>query len=128
MKKLRITVNNKTYDVIVEVIEDTEKEYTGSNYMKDLPVKNESSGKIPRVENTQKTQNKEKGVYAPIVGTVTKIFIKEGDTVKKDSPILILDAMKMDTYINAPEDGKIKEIKCKVGENVSAGELLVTFE
>ena len=45
-------------------------------------------------------------MFAPIVGTVTKILVAPGAAVKQNQPLIILDAMKMDTYINSPRDSR----------------------
>jgi len=62
-----------------------------------------------------------------IPGTISKVFVKEGDTVKKNQPLLTVEAMKMETSIVAKEDGVIDKIYAVEGEKVSQGDLLVSF-
>ncbi|WP_035957779.1 pyruvate carboxylase [Bryobacter aggregatus] len=64
-------------------------------------------------------------VAAPIPGAVTTIHVKEGSEVKKGAPLLVLEAMKMQTTVNAPIDGTVKEILVKPGETVEPKDLLV---
>ena len=65
-------------------------------------------------------------VAAPIPGAVTKIHVKEGQEVKKGQPLLVLEAMKMQTTVNAPVDGKVTDILVKTGETVEPKDILAT--
>ena len=67
-------------------------------------------------------------VAAPIPGAVTKIHVKEGQEVKKGQPLLVLEAMKMQTTVNAPIEGKVKEISVRTGETVEPKDLLGTID
>lgn len=62
-----------------------------------------------------------------IPGTISKILVKEGDEVKKNQPVLTVEAMKMETSIVAKEDGIVDKIYVIEGEKVSQGDLLVSF-
>ena len=48
-------------------------------------------------------------IVAPMPGTVSEILVKDGDVVKADDELVILEAMKMENPICAPRDGKVKE-------------------
>lgn len=61
-------------------------------------------------------------------GKITKIFIKVGDMVKEGSPLLIMEAMKMENEMRAGGEAKIKEILVKAGDAVEAGAVLINFE
>jgi len=67
-------------------------------------------------------------VLSHIPGSVIEVFVKRGQTVKKDDKLMIYEAMKMMNIVHAPMDGKIKEVNAKVGETLPKGALLVTFE
>lgn len=56
-----------------------------------------------------------------------KFLKKAGDVVKKDEKIMILEAMKMEIDIVAPEDGKIASIDVKEGEAIENEQLLATI-
>jgi biotin carboxyl carrier protein len=66
-----------------------------------------------------------KKIYAFIPGTIRKVFVKEGDKVKKGDKLLILEAMKMNNELTTLISGKVKKIYCKTGEMVSKSQLLV---
>jgi biotin carboxyl carrier protein len=66
-----------------------------------------------------------KKIYAFIPGTIRKVFVKEGDKVKKGDKLLILEAMKMNNELTTLVNGKVKKIHCKTGEMVTKSQLLV---
>jgi acetyl-CoA carboxylase biotin carboxyl carrier protein len=65
---------------------------------------------------------------SPIAGKVFKIHVVVGDTLETDDEVMVLEAMKMETPIFAPENGTVKEIKVKVGDNVNEEQLLLVIE
>ena len=68
-------------------------------------------------------------LISPMPGKIIEVLVKEGDTVKKGSPLLILEAMKMEHTISAPMDGTVTAIYFSEGEMLDEGlELLVLEE
>jgi pyruvate carboxylase len=67
-------------------------------------------------------------VGANIPGNIVKVLVAEGDHVKVDDPIAVIEAMKMETNIIATAEGDIKEIVVKEGQQVKAGELIAVIE
>ncbi len=61
-------------------------------------------------------------------GKVIEIFVKPGDVVKANKPLLIMEAMKMENEMRASRDVKIKEILVKQGDSVESGAVLIKFE
>lgn len=61
-------------------------------------------------------------------GKIIEIFVKEGEVVKANKPLLIMEAMKMENEMRASRDVKIKEIKVKQGDSVESGAVLIKFE
>ncbi len=76
--------------------------------------------------NTTKTK-KLSVLNAPMPGLVTSIKITEGQEVEKGTPLIILEAMKMENMITAPHHAIIKTIKVSVGQAVEKGSVLVEF-
>ena len=66
-------------------------------------------------------------VPAHITGTVWKIETKVGEQVKTGDVLVILESMKMEMPIEAPEDGKVVEIRCKETQPVNEGDVLVVL-
>lgn len=67
-------------------------------------------------------------VCSEITGNVWKIVKKVGDSVEEDEPIVILESMKMEIPVSAPEDGTIKEIRITEGEVVQEGAVVAVLE
>lgn len=63
-------------------------------------------------------------VTAPIPGTIVRYLVKEGDEVQAGTPVVILEAMKMENEILSPVTGKVKTINFKPGDKVSSGATL----
>jgi len=79
-----------------------------------------------KFENRKKyTVPDAKKIISIIPGTIVKVFVKEGQKVKRGDNILILEAMKMKNRIKSPRPGVIKSIKVKEGEKIAKGMLMV---
>ena len=65
-------------------------------------------------------------LLSPFPGMIKQLLVEEGATVKKDQPVLVLEAMKMDNDITSPCDGKIS-FKTAVGNNVETNTLLAVI-
>jgi 3-methylcrotonyl-CoA carboxylase alpha subunit len=67
-------------------------------------------------------------IVAPMPGTVTRILAEPGADLPRGAPLLVLEAMKMEHTLRAPGDGRLKALKCAVGDFVQEGTELVDFE
>lgn len=67
-------------------------------------------------------------IPASVPGNVWKILVTPGDKVKKDDTIIILESMKMEIDIKAPQDGVIARINTKTNDTVEEGQVLATME
>ncbi|VAW91904.1 Pyruvate carboxylase subunit B [hydrothermal vent metagenome] len=91
-----------------------------------------STGNI--VSATKSTQGKRPRATSPgdvttsMPGTIVEIFVAVGDEVKAGDPILITEAMKMETEIQAPIDGIIKAIHVSKGESINPDETLIEIQ
>ncbi|MDP4188458.1 MAG: acetyl-CoA carboxylase biotin carboxyl carrier protein subunit [Bacteroidota bacterium] len=63
-----------------------------------------------------------------IPGTVVQIMVKEGQQVKKGTPMIILEAMKMNNIALVPIDGTVKKIYVTEGQKIPKGTLMIEFE
>jgi acetyl-CoA carboxylase biotin carboxyl carrier protein len=66
-------------------------------------------------------------VTAHITGTVWKIEVKVGDSVKEGDVCVILESMKMEMPVEAPCDGKVESIACTETQAVNEGDVLLTL-
>jgi biotin carboxyl carrier protein len=76
------------------------------------------------VVNTVKSLN----AIAPMPGLVLDIMVAVGDTVTEGSPLLILEAMKMENVLKSEGDGVVKSISVKKGDAVEKRQLLIELE
>ncbi len=69
-----------------------------------------------------------KDLKAPMPGKVLEILVANGETVKKDQAMIVLEAMKMENVIKAPAEVIIKNISIKKGNTVEKNQVLIHFE
>ncbi|OUR61706.1 3-methylcrotonyl-CoA carboxylase [Colwellia sp. 39_35_sub15_T18] len=67
------------------------------------------------------------GLTAPMNGTMVSVLVKAGQQVSKDQPLVIMEAMKMEHTIKAPNDGTIDEVFFQAGDMVDGGSELLSF-
>ena len=117
MKNYTITVNGNVYDVTVEE--------TGSTPSVAAPKRAASAA--PAAKPAASAGAGSVKIEAGAGGKVFKIEKKAGDAVKKGDTVLILEIMKMETPVVAPEDGTVASIDVAVGDSVESGALLATL-
>ncbi len=69
-----------------------------------------------------------KDIKAPMPGMVLEVNVTAGQEVEKDTPLLILEAMKMENVIKAPGDGVVKKVHIEQGNPVEKNQLLIEME
>jgi len=84
------------------------------------------------VEKTKETEKKEQKfdgrIKAPLSGKIIKINVKRDEKVEKDTPLCVIEAMKMQNEITSPVKGIIKEISINEGKIISKGDILFRIE
>ena len=70
----------------------------------------------------------ESSITAPMPGTVIRVLAKQGDRVAHRQPLLVLEAMKMETPLASPYDATVKAVHVQEGDRVAGGALLVELE
>lgn len=73
-------------------------------------------------------QSKATRVRAQMPGKVIRIMVKEGDSVQKDQPLVVMEAMKMENEIRSPQAGKVSQVKVTEGKAVETGADLILLE
>ncbi len=116
MRKFIITIEGKSYEVGVEEVGAAQTQQTMAAPAAAAPA-------APAADTAAASGEK---VLSPFPGLIKKFLVKEGETVKKDQPILVLEAMKMDNDITAPVAGKVS-FKTAVGNNVETNTLLAVI-
>ena len=67
------------------------------------------------------------GIKSPLPGVILEIKVNKGDTVKRGQTLMILEAMKMEIPVVAPQDGTVATINVAVGDAVESGDVLATM-
>jgi acetyl/propionyl-CoA carboxylase alpha subunit len=67
-------------------------------------------------------------VIAPMPGTVIRLLVQEGDAVRARQPLVVLEAMKMETPLTSPYDAVVQSVHVAEGDQVAGGTVLVELE
>ena len=113
MKKLRVTVQGKSYDVVVELLDEASAH----------------SGMVtaPAPARSAPTTAGGEGVPSPLAAKVVSINVKVGQKVTDGDELMVLEAMKMNTHVFAPGPGTVTGISVQPGEHVEEGQPLLTL-
>lgn len=124
MKKYKVTVNGTAYEVTVE-----EMDASGVATENTAPT-------VAPVQSAAKTQETKKAaagaagsvkVKSPMAGTILKVLVNPGDTVKRGQTMFVLEALKMENNIPAPVDGVVSSVDTKQGTQVNTDEVVATL-
>ena len=127
--KLKITVDQKTYEVEVEVAED-DRAPVAHAYTPPPPtaVPTAPPPAAPRPAASDNVADESKVCRSPVAGVVVRVNAQAGQQIQANDQLLVLEAMKMETNITSPVAGKIKAVNAGVGDGVQVGQVLVEFE
>jgi biotin carboxyl carrier protein len=123
MKNYTITVNGNVYDVTVEENGSTGAPAPRRAAAAAAPAAAAAAAPAPAAAGAAGSVKIEAGA----AGKVFKIEKKVGDAVKKGDAVLVLEIMKMETPVVAPEDGTVASIDVAVGDSVESGALLASL-
>ena len=122
MKNYNITVNGNVYDVVVE-----EGASTGAPAAAPAP-RAAAAPAAPKAAAPKASGGAGSiKVEAGAAGKVFKIEAKVGQAVKAGDAVVIIEAMKMEIPVVAPQDGTVASIDVAVGDSIEAGAVLATM-
>ena len=133
MRQFKITVNGKTYDVQVE------ENGVASAPVAAAPVAAPAApvaaaaapAAAPAAEAAPApaaAAGEGEEITAPMPGTILKVLVSAGQSVKSGDPVVILEAMKMENEITSPIDGTVTAICVNQGDSVDAGKVIATVK
>ncbi len=123
--RLQVVIGGEVFDVEVgDAEDDTTPRMTSS------PAATIQSAVLATVPMPGSDAEQDGGkIYrSPVAGLVTQVKVEPGQQVQVDDVILVLEAMKMETYIVATRAGKVKSVRVAAGTAVKVNEVLVEFE
>jgi methylmalonyl-CoA carboxyltransferase small subunit len=129
--KLKITVGGRVYEVEVEV---SEPEAPHPGYVPpagQARVPAPAPGAPPPVRPAAApapVADESKVCRSPIAGVVVRVSAQVGQAIQVNDPLLVLEAMKMETVITSPIAGKVAKVNANPGDAVQPGQVLVEFE
>lgn len=128
--KLKITIENKVYEVDVEASEPEPHRPTTYIIQPGAARVPAGSAPAPAAGKASEPSNvdESKVLRSPINGLVVKVVSQPGQQIQAGDTILVVEAMKMETAITAPDAGKIAKINVGPGDPVQSGLILVEFE
>ncbi len=121
MKRFTVTVNGTAYDVVVEEVTEGAAP---------APAAAPKTAPAPKAAPAPKKAAGAQGsvqVKAPMPGNILKVNVKTGDKVAKGTVVAVLEAMKMENEIFAPEDGTVASVEVAQGTAVAADQVLITM-
>ena len=126
MKHLRITVEGKTYEVEVELL-DEQSENSSHVPSESSASVSDSTLSTPK-SSTPKTNAKDGNIItSPLSAVVVSVDVSVGDKVEEGQKVITLEAMKMNTVVTASVAGVIEGILVSEGNSVEEGQALVKF-
>lgn len=134
--KLKIGIEGKTYEVEVEILEGGESFLlpSASGGVRPLNVgRTERRAPAPPAPAAAPRPAAPAAVgkgacVSPLAGNIWKVLVEVGQKVEVDEPVVIIEAMKMETVIAAPMAGTVKAIHVKPGDAVKLNQVLVEIE
>ena len=125
MKKLRVTVDGKAYDVLVEILDEGVHPAPAGSAKHPAHVESAHVSAPPVASRSPAATAGPGSVPSPLAGKVVSVDVQRGQRVEAGAQLLTLEAMKMNTYVFAPATGTVKEILVTAGDAVEEGQLLV---
>jgi biotin carboxyl carrier protein len=122
MKKLRVTVEGKVYEVLVEILDEGTQTAAP---MSVAPATVAPVAPAAPVSTAPKTSAAPGDVVSPLAGKLVSIDVKLGDTVAEGAQVATIEAMKMNTYMYAPKAGKVTATLVTPGDGVEEGTVVL---
>ena len=146
MKSYKFRINGNEYNVDINSVEGNIADVTvnGASYqveMENAPAPVQKPAQAPATATTAPASSATttpapkaaapagagKPVTSPLPGVIIEVSVKEGQTVKAGQKVAVLEAMKMENDVVAPQDGTLASVDVATGASVEAGSVLATM-
>lgn len=128
MKKLRVTVDGRAFDVTVEILEEAGAAAPVAVAAPAPTVIAPASVAAPVSAPRPTAAPAAAGsIPSPLAGKVVSVDVKVGQKVEEGAQLLTIEAMKMNTYVYAPRAGTVASVAVNPGDAVEEGQALVTL-
>lgn len=127
MKKLRVTVDGKTYEVVVEALDEDGRSAAATST---APLLQQTAVAPPASSAPRPAAPVAGGsgaVVSPLAGRIVSVDCQAGQKVTAGDKVVTVEAMKMNTFVYAGVDGTVAAIAVNAGDAVEEGQLLVTI-
>ena len=125
MKKLRITVDGKSFDVTVEVLDNAPTAApVAAAPVASAPV----AAPIAPAAPTASPPAGDGAIVSPLAGKVISVDVKVGDQITAGAQVATVEAMNMTTFIYAEQSRKVAEILVSAGDAVEEGGVILNLD
>lgn len=128
MRQFKVKVNGKVFDVEVEDLGASGTAPIGVAPVKKTPVPAQAPAAKAAPSQPAPGSGGPGVTTSPMAAKILSVSVKVGDSVKAGDTLVVLEAMKMETNVNAGADGVVKEVNVAAGDMVEAGASLVRCE
>ena len=101
--------------------------FTLNGQTRNLQVRDQSV-EVTKISNAKADKANPRQMGAPLQGMLSKVLVKPGQAVTKNTPLFVIEAMKMETTITAPQDLTVAALALPEGSRVQADDLVITLE
>jgi methylmalonyl-CoA carboxyltransferase small subunit len=127
--KLKISIDNKTFEVDVEVAEPDHAALPPAYPVGSAVLASSMAPALPaKPAPDSPAPSDDKVCRSPVSGIVVRILVQVGQSLQTGDALMVLEAMKMETNLTAPLAGKVTAIRVAQGDNVQTGQVVVEFE
>ena len=136
-----ITIGDRIYTVQVNRSSEGELTFTVDGQRQHVNIAEDGAHRfiafdanvytLTKADTTNTTRRKrlsatgDHSLTATMPGQVVNLLVAEGDAVIRGQPLVVLEAMKMEIRITAPQDGRIGKVHCQKGQIVERGQTLI---
>lgn len=134
MKRLRIHVEGQTFEVAIELLDQPSSSTAASHaasqatYRPPASIPMQSSAAPIAKPAAKSTQAAPNDITSPLAAVVVSIDVAVGDPIEEGQQVATLEAMKMNTIVNATKGGTVKAIEVNPGDALEEGQVILSVE